>query len=93
MTLPMRAAEDQREREAEQPLAAVARSIQTMKTGAADAEADEEPALPARRAGEERERRAGVVRAHDVEERRDVAAVAELEVAEDQRLRELVERR
>ena len=62
-----------------------------MKAAATDAEADEEPALPARRAGEERERRAGVVHAHDVEERRDRAAVAELELAEDQRLRELVE--
>ena len=54
-------------------------------------QADEEPALPARGAGEEREGRAGVVHAHDVEERGDGAAVAELEVAEDQRLGELVE--
>jgi hypothetical protein len=45
------------------------RSIQTMKPEAASP-ADEEPALPARGAGQEGERRAGVVHAHEVEERR-----------------------
>jgi hypothetical protein len=39
-----------------------------MKPEATSAQADEEPALPARGVGQERERRAGVVRAHEVEE-------------------------
>ena len=57
-----------------------------------DAQADEEPALPARGAGEERERRAGVVGADDVEERRRRGATSlSWKVADDQRLGDLVE--
>ena len=56
-------------------------SSQTMKTAAASPSADEEPALPAARVVEERERGAAVVGADDVEERRHRARVAELERA------------
>jgi len=44
-----------------------------------------------RRTGQERERRAGVVCARDVEERGHDVDVAELEIAHDQRLGELIE--
>ena len=47
------------------------RSIHTMNTLADDGDAGEEPALPARRAREEAERGAGVVREHEAEEARD----------------------
>ena len=54
------------------------------------ADAGEEPALPARCRRQERECRARVVHAHDVEEAGHVGAVAQLVVAQDQHLGELV---
>ncbi len=57
----------------------------------AHADAGEQPALPARVVGQEREGRPGVVGSHDAEEARDAGRVAEPVVAEDQRLGELVQ--
>ena len=72
--------------------AGVMRSIQTMKPAATRARAMKNSAAnPPRRPGTKR--RAAVVRAHEVEEGGDGPAVAELEVTQDQRLRQLVEQR
>ena len=84
------AAEDERERPGEDALLAVAAQHDDDEHRCHGAQRDEEPALPARGAGQEAESRAAVVHAHDVEEVGDVARVAELEAAEDEPLGGLV---
>jgi hypothetical protein len=86
-----RTAEDEREGPAEQTLAAVVPQHPDNEDRRRGAEADEEPALPARRAGEKRKRRSGVVYANQVEERSDGSAVTELECADHEQLGQLVE--
>src|SRR6266705_848919 len=61
--------------------------------GRSDGDPDEKRSLPAARVGEEAERGAAVVREHQVEERRDLAHLAEAQASADRVIDSLVSER
>ncbi|MPM44898.1 hypothetical protein SDC9_91580 [bioreactor metagenome] len=84
------AAEDAGQREAEQLLPRMRAQLPDDEDGGGQADAGERPALPAAGIGQEAEGGAGVVGTNHIEEARDVGGVAQLVVAEDEHLGELV---
>ena len=88
--VPDRAAEDEREPGAEQPLPRVAQQEPSDQRDRGDRDHDEEGSLPAARAGEEAERGAGVEDEHEVGERDDRNPLTRRERRLDERLRRLV---
>src|SRR5262245_34379130 len=85
-----RAAQYQREPRGEQALARVPRKHHHDEAGRCDRDADEQHPLPSAGVREEAERRAAVVREHEVEESRDLAYLAEAQARADRALARLV---
>src|SRR5882724_4869231 len=85
-----RTAEYQGESRGEKPLARMPGEEEHDGGGRGNRDADEERPLPAARVGEKAERRAAVVREHQIEERRDLAHFAEAQARADRGLACLV---
>src|SRR5712675_1164095 len=85
-----RTAEYQGESRGENPLARMPGKQEHDGGGRCNRDPDEERPLPAARIGEKAERRAAVVREHQIEERRDLAHLAEAQARADRGLARLV---
>src|SRR6266849_6949065 len=88
-----RSAEYHRESRGEKALARMPGGEEHDGGGRGDGDPDEEHPLPAARVCEKAERRAAVVREHEIEERRDLADLAQAQARADRGLARLVRER